>query len=203
MFLDRGLADQQRLGDAEVGFPFGHHRKHGLLAGGEAAQDVAWCAASQHSPDHFSVQRAAAGCDPGNGVGERRQVADPLFEQVADSFRPVSDEPHRERGFAVLRQDQDAELGQTVPQFDRGAQAVVFSTGGIWTSTITTSGRDASVRRTNSSASPACATTLSPASEYPGDAFPQEYIVLADRHAQGRRRIGGRHRMSPAFDQLA
>jgi hypothetical protein len=39
--------------------------------------------------------------------------------------------------------------------------------------------------------------------EYPGNAFPEEHIVLADRHAQGRRRIGGRHRMSPAFDQLA
>ena len=38
--------------------------------------------------------------------------------------------------------------------------------------------------------------------DVPGGALPEEYVVLADRNAQGGR-IGNGHRTSPALDQLA
>ena len=47
---------------------------------------------SDHSLDDLWIQRRTATRDAPDGLGEQRQIAEPVLEQVADPFRAVTDE---------------------------------------------------------------------------------------------------------------
>jgi hypothetical protein len=68
--------------------------------------------------------------DPGHGVDERVDVADPLLEQVADALRPVADDVERILLLEILRQDEHARLRALSAQLDGGSQPVVAVSGG-------------------------------------------------------------------------
>jgi len=49
-------------------------------------------AAAEHPSDHFGVERAAAAGDAGDSIDEALEVADAVFEEVADSYGGVADQ---------------------------------------------------------------------------------------------------------------
>src|SRR5205814_7619501 len=110
-FFDRGLADQQGLGDAVVRFAFGHGGEDVAFAGAEAVQGAVALATAEHPSDHFGVQRAAAAGDAGDGVDEALEIADAFFEEVADSFGALADQIQRVALLVVLREDKYAGSG--------------------------------------------------------------------------------------------
>ena len=119
----------------------------------------------EHPADDLGVERAAAGGHALHGVDERRHVADPLLEQVADPLGTVADQVQRVALLVELREHEDAgvrQLGRAAPspragRRPRGAAA---------------SGRRRRRRRGGAPAScagsprrrPDCATTSNPAS---------------------------------------
>ncbi len=58
-------------------------------------------------------------------VGQRRQIEDPVLQQVADPLGHVLQQPERVRGVEVLRQQQHGRARSRRPQLRSGAQALV------------------------------------------------------------------------------
>ena len=102
-----------------VGFPLGHGGEDVAFAGAEAIQRAVALAATEHSSDHFGVQRAAAAGDAGDGVDEALEVADTFFEQVADSLSTLADQIQRVALLVVLGEDQHAGSGPLSSYLDR------------------------------------------------------------------------------------
>jgi hypothetical protein len=125
VLLDRGVGDEERLGDAVVRLSLGHLREHVALTRRQAVQRTT-APASQHAPHHDRVERGAALGDALDRIDERRDVADALLEQVADAVRVLADQIERERLLEELRQDQDPRLVGPAAQLERRAQPVVL-----------------------------------------------------------------------------
>src|SRR3954469_2284339 len=66
VFFDGGFGDDEGVGDALVGFAFGHGGEDVALAGAELVEGAAAAAAAEHPADDLGVQGAAAGGDAGD-----------------------------------------------------------------------------------------------------------------------------------------
>jgi hypothetical protein len=197
VLLDRGLADAQRLGDADVRLALRHHAEQRPVSGGQRVKRVARSAASEHPADHLGVERAAARRHALDGVHEGRHVADALLEEVADTLGSVADEVQRVGRLGELGQDEDPGARQAAAQLHRRDEPVVLAP---WGHPDVDDGHVRPVReplRSRSSASPACATTSSS-----GSACSRRRGSCAARPGADPRR-GGRGRRREARHQLA
>ena len=126
VLLDRGLAHDERLGDAEVGLALRHRGEHIALARRQVVERAA-APSSQHPADDLGIERAAARRHPLDGVRERRDVADALLEQVADALGTVADQVERVGLLVELRQHEHADGRKPPPQLHRGYEPVVLA----------------------------------------------------------------------------
>ena len=92
----------------------------------------------------FGVQHGAAGGDRLDRRHQLRAVVDALLEQIGAALRAGLQQGHRVRGFGVVAQDDDADVGMLLAQQHRRADALVGAVGGIRMSVTTTSGRSLS-----------------------------------------------------------
>ena len=84
---------------------------------------------ADHALHDLGIERRAAARDAPDRVGEQRQIADAVLEQVADAVGAVADEVERVAVLEELRQDDHADLGLRGADLDGGAQPVVGRVG--------------------------------------------------------------------------
>jgi len=117
---------------------------------------------ADQSGNHIWIERGSAGRDPAHGIGKHAQIADLLFEQIANTLRAAG---HQVKGVPILKELREAPTSGCVARISSAARSPssVWS-GGICMSVTTTSGRYVRTLRTNSRASPAVDTTSNPPS---------------------------------------
>src|SRR4051812_4686088 len=184
VLLDRRLGDHQMVGDAAVRHALRHHRQDVALPWTEAVQRPAR-AAAQHPPDDLGIERAAAGGDTGDRIGERLDVADALLEQVPDAVGALADELERVLGLVVVGEHEHAGLRALTSQLDGRAEPVIRiarwhldvdegDVGPVGERFAEKVLGVAGARRDLETG----------VSEQARDPFSQQYIVLADDHTQ-------------------
>ena len=74
VFLDRTLADPERLRDAAIGPSFGHQREHLAFARCQLGQPIGSVSCSEHLADELGVDDRSAFADALNGIKEVGRV---------------------------------------------------------------------------------------------------------------------------------
>ena len=153
--------------------------------------------AGQQRRDHLGVEHGAAGGDPAYGVDERRDVGDPVLEQVADRPLAALEQLARVELLDVLRQHEDRQPGLAARAAiaDRSPSSV--NVGGSRTSTTATS---VSSSRSAWSSETALSTAVDDLEvvrlEQPGQPVPEQRVVFGEDHPH-RRPIQPRRRSAP------
>ncbi len=115
--------------------------------------------------DQLGVDDHVAGGDAAYVAAERRQVGDPVLEQVADAAVELGHQPQGVVRLDVLRQEQQADLRGGGP--DRGCRVEALGRVGRWHPQVDRRRRRAgrrATRRTKASPSPTWPVTSKPAS---------------------------------------
>jgi hypothetical protein len=129
VLLDGGRGHHQRVGDAEVRFPFGNLGQDLTLSPGQLLErSPRRTPAPKHAADDLGIESASSGGNPRDGISERLDVADAFLQQIADALRALTDQV---QGVALLvvAREHDSGLGQTLAQLERGAQPVRAAAG--------------------------------------------------------------------------
>ena len=189
VLLDRVRGDDELLGDALVRAALGHQLEHLALARREAVERVVAAAPAEHVGDDRRVEHRAAGGDAPDGVGEAAEVGHAVLEQVADALGVVADQVDRVALLGVLARARARRRPGCVARISIAARrpSSVLS-GGIWTSTIATSGLCAATLRSRSGASAGLGDDLEArVAEQPHDALAQQRLVFGDDDASSWR----------------
>jgi hypothetical protein len=92
VLLHGAFRDDKRFCDGVVRAAFGHQAEHLALARRDARQRVGSALAAQQPRDDLRVECGAAVRDAADRVHEPVDVADPVLEQVAETFGAVRQE---------------------------------------------------------------------------------------------------------------
>ena len=117
--------DDQLVGDAVVGAPLSHQGEDLELARREVVERAAGPPPADHALHDLGIERRAAAGDAPDRVGEQRQIAHAVLEQVADAAGAVADEVERIAVLEELRQDDHPDLRLRGADLHGGAQPVV------------------------------------------------------------------------------
>jgi hypothetical protein len=107
--LDGLLGDEQALGDAQVGAPFGHQRQHLALARRQRVESIARSRPADERRDDGRVDDGPACRDPSDGVHKLVDIGHPILEEVADRAGAVAEESDGVSGVSRLGQHEDAD----------------------------------------------------------------------------------------------
>src|SRR3954454_24875312 len=177
--LHGAVGEPQALRDPGVGQPLGHQRQHLALARGELGQRVL-----DEAGHHLRVERGPAPGDPAGRVEEVVHGEHAVLEQVAEPA--LRDQRHGVLGLEVLGEQQDADLRSLLADPPRRARALVGErrrhadvddrdVGGVLL--------DGPEQRV---AVPHVGDDLlAGVREQPGEARPQEDLVLGEDYAHG------------------
>src|SRR5919106_3586344 len=188
VLLDGRLGHEQLVGDGHVRLAFRHRGQDVALTRSELRERALPGLAPEHPGHDLGIECTAAGRDAVDGVDERIDGADPLLEQITDTLRTIADELDGIPLLVILREHEDADLGPPAPELDRGPQPVVQALGRH----PDVDDRDVGTMRQRLAQKVVGVTRLGDdvvarLAEDPGDALPQEDVVLADHHTPGSR----------------
>src|SRR4051794_33851924 len=111
--LDRLRAEPQRTTDALVRPTLGHQRHDLPLAAGECLQRIDATALCEQLVDNGSVDHALTGGYSLHRLDELLHASDTLLQEIAESLRPLFDEPESVVGLELLREDENRGLRMT------------------------------------------------------------------------------------------
>jgi len=117
--LNRALGDEEAFGDSLVGEAFGDEAKDFSLAIGELGERILAPAPAEELGDDGRVDHGLALGDPAERIQEDHDVEDAVFEQVADSFGMLLEQPHRVVGLDILREKKHADVRMFRANFER------------------------------------------------------------------------------------
>jgi PAS domain S-box-containing protein len=126
--LDGARAQEELVRDRPVRAALGDQRKHVALALGELVEGGATVTTDKALHDVWVERRSATG-DALDGADELRHVADPVFEQIADSGGVVTDELEHVGGLEVLGEDEHCDSGVGAPDLRCRDEPVVCVPG--------------------------------------------------------------------------
>src|SRR5216683_497606 len=123
--FDGALGDEQAGGEGPVGEPLGDQREHLALAFGELVEGAGPAFAGKNAGDDRRVDDCLAVGEAAEGVDQVRDVEDAFFEQVADPFGMLFEQPHGVAGLDVLGEDEHPGTGMLGADLLRGDEALV------------------------------------------------------------------------------
>jgi len=91
--LDGPCAEVHPVADRLVGSPFGHQGEHLPFPKGELVEGTCLPRPAHQVADHFRVDHRPPFRHPAHRVQEVLNVRHPIFEQVANTFGPLTDQP--------------------------------------------------------------------------------------------------------------
>jgi hypothetical protein len=127
--LDRRHGHDQFGRDAAVGPALSHQCHHLALARSELVKRAVLATSADHPLNNLRVERRAAGRDAAHRVREQLQIADPLFQEIADAFCAIAHQFQRVAVLEVLRQHHDAGAGTRPADLNRRSQTIIRPVG--------------------------------------------------------------------------
>src|SRR5918993_2914347 len=115
VLLRGAQTDHQSVGDSLVGCARRHQLEHVTLPRRQTSQWVVAAPAPQQSGHDRRIDRRPAPGYPPYGLHEVGDVADPIFQQIADPFGRLREQLHGQPQLDVLRQHQDGDASMALP----------------------------------------------------------------------------------------
>src|SRR4051812_3553450 len=125
VLLDRSKRDHELVRDSLIRSSFGHEGEHIPFTRRQFGEWILTSLPREQCRDDDRIEGRATCCNSFDGADELVEIADPIFQQVADALGGIREQLHRKSELDVLRQHEDAHRWMARSDLERRAQALV------------------------------------------------------------------------------
>lgn len=125
VLFNGSFTNEELFGNGGVGVPLGHGGQDFEFASRQVGQQVIAPATGDELGNDFRVERRPAGCHPGDGCQELRDVGHPVLQQITNRADAGFEQFAGVFSLDVLREDEDWRIRNQTAGFYGGPNALI------------------------------------------------------------------------------